>query len=549
VNESAARANLTRRQTTIAAGLVGVASALVTFAVAEVVSVMLGEIGDPFNAVGSLIIDLLPPGGKEVAVSLFGTNDKLALFVALGLVVLILAYLVGLLQVRRPPWGIVAMIVVGAIAVGAVVTRAEATAVSVSPTILGFIAGIWTLGVLVRRLDAWRRAEAQPVPPPRSVAAVAAQQARNPEAPNQQAGRSAAQYERRSFFTAVIATGLVSAVIGAGARTISAAATAVGDLRSSLKLPVATSAAPILTAGDTLTVPGISPFISPNADFYRIDTALQVPSIDPTSWRLKIVGMVKNEVEISYADLIALPLEERLITLTCVSNEVGGNLIGNASWLGYPIRELLARAQPTAGADMVLSTSQDGFTAGTPLSVLQDPGTDALLAVGMNGDPLPVEHGFPVRMVVPGLYGYVSATKWVVELKVTTFARDMGYWVPRGWSAKGPIKLSSRIDTPITGDTVKAGTVAVAGVAWAQHVGISRVDVRIDEGGWQPAKLAMAVTADSWLQWSYAWAATSGSHVIQVRATDANGLVQTSIIEPPAPNGASGYHTISVQVS
>ncbi|HWJ51992.1 MAG TPA: molybdopterin-dependent oxidoreductase, partial [Propionibacteriaceae bacterium] len=258
-------------------------------------------------------------------------------------------------------------------------------------------------------------------------------------------------------------------------------------------------------------------------------------------------GMVENPFEIDYATLSAKPLIEHMITLTCVSNNVGGPLAGNALWLGYPIRELLAEAKPRQGADMVLSTSDDGFTVSTPLEVLTDPNREALLAIGMNGAPLPIEHGFPVRMVVPGLYGYVSATKWVTELKVTTFAADQGYWTPLGWSARGPIKIASRIDVPAR-NRIDAGPVTVAGVAWAQHTGISGVEVQIDQDPWQPAQLAEVVGPDTWRQWKFDWNATAGEHTITVRATDANGKLQIADSAPPAPDGATGYHQLRVKV-
>jgi DMSO/TMAO reductase YedYZ molybdopterin-dependent catalytic subunit len=299
-------------------------------------------------------------------------------------------------------------------------------------------------------------------------------------------------------------------------------------------------------ASATLDVEGISPWVVPNADFYRIDIALQVPAIDPGDWTLRIHGQVENEVVLTWAELTALPLEEHYVTLACVSNEVGGDLIGNAKWLGYPLRELLAKAKPLAGADMALSSGPDGFTAGTPLEVLQDPKRAALLAIGMNGEPLPLEHGFPARMVVPGLYGYVSATKWVTDIDITRFADAEGYWTPRGWSEKGPVKISSRIDTPLGG--VSSGDVTVAGVAWAQHTGISRVEVQVDGGAWQDAELATVVTVDSWLQWRFRWQAAAGSHTLRVRATDANGLVQTEADAPPAPDGSTGYHEVQVSV-
>jgi DMSO/TMAO reductase YedYZ molybdopterin-dependent catalytic subunit len=287
--------------------------------------------------------------------------------------------------------------------------------------------------------------------------------------------------------------------------------------------------------------------VTDNDNFYRIDTALQVPVIDPETWSLSITGLVENPLQIDYATLSAKPLVEHMVTLTCVSNEVGGNLAGNALWLGYPIRELLAEARPQDGADMVLSTSDDGWTAGTPLEVLTDPDRQALLAIGMNGEPLPLEHGFPVRMVVPGLYGYVSATKWVTELKVTTFTADQGYWTPLGWSARGPIKIATRIDRPGR-RTLDQGLVIVAGVAWAQHTGIAGVEVQIDSGPWQQAQLAEVAGPDTWRQWKFAWDATAGSHTITARATDASGKLQTAEVAPSAPDGATGYHQVAVKV-
>jgi DMSO/TMAO reductase YedYZ molybdopterin-dependent catalytic subunit len=273
-----------------------------------------------------------------------------------------------------------------------------------------------------------------------------------------------------------------------------------------------------------------------------------VPTIDAANWTLRITGMVEEEIEISFDELLALPLIETHVTLMCVSNEIGGGLVGNAKWLGYPIRELLARAKPLAGADMVLSRSVDGWTASTPLQVLQDANRNSILAVGMNGEPLPVEHGFPVRMVVPGLYGYVSATKWVVEMKLTSFAAETAYWTDRGWSEKGPVKTSSRIDVPRTGRSVTAGTVPIAGVAWAQHTGIDAVEVRVDDGPWQRATLAEAISADTWRQWLFEWDAPAGNHVIEARAIDSAGGIQSGTPRPVVPDGAEGWHTVSVTV-
>ena len=319
-------------------------------------------------------------------------------------------------------------------------------------------------------------------------------------------------------------------------------------VRTALRLPKPAVAAAPIPAGAALKVDGISPLITPNADFYRIDTALVVPQVDPAQWRLRIHGLVAHEVTLTWDELLALPLVEAAATLSCVSNDVGGDLIGNAVWLGYPIRELLAKAQPAADADMVLSTSVDGFTAGTPIEALTDD-RNALLAIGMNGRPLPIEHGFPVRMVVPGLYGYVSATKWVTDLEVTRFDRATAYWTARGWSARGPVKLESRIDVPKSGRALRAGDTVIAGVAWQPHAGVSAVEVQIDDGPWQRAELAPAISADTWVQWRLPWAATAGQHTLRCRATGADGTVQTADVAPPAPDGATGWHTIDVSVN
>jgi DMSO/TMAO reductase YedYZ molybdopterin-dependent catalytic subunit len=518
---------LTRRQLDLFAGLAGITTALLTLAVAAVLALFF-TLANPLIAVGSLVIDLAPPGTKDFIISIFGTNDKVFIIALLFVVVLVLAVFVGILEQRRPPFGLALFLVVVLVAVVAVLTRANASIADLLPIGGGAILGVVILRALMRRLESWRLAATRK--PAKSKAGVTL-------------------VERRSFLQIALGYGITSLLIGAGAQLVTSTSTVVTAVRKKITLPKAAKPAPAIPASAELHVPGISPYIIPASRFYRIDTALQVPSIDPTTWKLNIGGMVEKKISITFAELLKLPLEEHIITLTCVSQEVGGNLIGNALWLGYPIRNLLARARPTAGADMVLSTSIDGFTAGTPLKVLEDPGTAAMLAVGMNGQPLPVEHGFPVRMVVPGLYGYVSATKWVVNLKVTTFAKDQGYWTPRGWSAKGPVKLSSRIDTPQDGRNLKAGTIAIAGVAWYQHIGISGVQVQIDKGAWQDANLASVVTVDSWLQWSYAWDAKPGNHQIAVRAIGKDGDVQTAALADPAPNGSTGLHTIEVSVS
>ena len=506
---------------------VGLVAAAAFFAAAELGALLLGGAGSPLVAVGSAVIDLAPRGAKDLMVSLFGTGDKVALFVLMGVIVAVVSAAAGILERARPPFGALVFAVGGVLSLIAVSTRSGSGTFDGAPSVLGVAAAVIVLRVLARRLRRWEAAVAVPSATPRP-----------------------ASTERRAFLAWGITAAAVAVVVGTASRLGSSAMQATAAARRAIRLPAPSNAAPSVPSGASLDVAGITPFVTPNADFYRIDTALRVPSVDTADWRLRIHGAVDHEVELTWDDLLALPLEEHHATLSCVSNEVGGDLIGNALWLGYPIRLLLERAAPHAGADMVLSRSVDGFSAGTPLYVLQDPGTAALLAVGMNGEPLPPEHGFPVRMVVPGLFGYVSATKWVTELEVTRFADAEGYWTPRGWSERGPVKLESRIDTPRAGSTVQAGSeVAIAGVAWQPHTGVKGVQVRVGDGSWQDATLADSVSADTWRQWVYRWTPTKGSHRIQVRAVSADGEVQTSVERPPAPNGASGWHTVEVRAS
>jgi DMSO/TMAO reductase YedYZ molybdopterin-dependent catalytic subunit len=353
-------------------------------------------------------------------------------------------------------------------------------------------------------------------------------------------------FDRRAFVAAVLASSAVAAT-GFGASRL------LGDVgarsRESVTLPRPSQTAPVLQPGMRLDdVRGITPYLTDNADFYRVDTALSVPQVDANSWRLRIHGLVDEEVELSFAELLDLPLVERRITIACVSNEVGGRYAGNATWLGVPLREVLVRAGVDPDADAVKSTSVDGMTIGTPLAALLDD-REALLAVGMNGEPLPLEHGFPVRMVVPGLYGYVSATKWLAELEVTRFEEFSAYWTDRGYAEQAPIKTFSRIDVPASFAKLDAGTTAVAGVAWAQEVGISRVEVSVDAGAWQQARLADEDNISTWRQWVYEWEAEPGNHTIEVRATDRNGDTQTSRRVTPRPDGATGWHSVNVSVT
>ncbi|TFC80143.1 oxidoreductase [Cryobacterium sp. TMS1-20-1] len=502
----------------------GLAAALAGLGLAELTAAWIAPGASPVLTVGALVIDIVPAGVKDLVIGLFGTADKIVLIITIVLVLLVLAALAGILESRRPPFGRLLVALIGGIALFAALSRSSASTLDVVPAVVAMGVAAIALTLLTTRLP---RSAPEPAGAPRDLNGP----------------------DRRRFLVYTGVTAGIGLLALAGGQ-ISAAATRAADAaRALFTLPPASVRQATIPAGASLDVAGITPLITPNADFYRIDTALSVPRIDPRDWRLKITGMVENEVEIDFAELISLPLEESTTTLACVSNYVGGDLIGNATWLGYPIRELLARAKPQTGADMVLSRSQDGFTAGTPIEALTD-GRNAILAVGMNGEPLPLEHGYPVRMVVPGLYGYVSATKWVVELKLTRFADEQGYWTPRGWSALGPVKVSSRIDVPRAGTSATAGSVVIAGVAWSQHVGVSAVAVQIDDGPWQDATLADAISVDTWRQWAYTWTdAIAGDHTVRVRATDAAGLVQTSATADVAPDGATGLHEVTVSVS
>ena len=497
----------------------GLASAAAGVGLAELAAALIAPRASPLLVVGSLVIDLAPKWVKDLTIALFGTGDKVALLVILGLVIVGGAALAGLLDAKWPPSGRILFALGGAAAVVAAMTRAGAGIPDPMPAFFGTIAAVIMLPTLLKRTKPrGDRLSEEPV-----------------------------GITRRRFITWVGVTAAAGAVAAVAGRALSASYEAVQAVRTSFTLPPPAVPLETIPAGATFDVDGLSKFLTPNAEFYRIDTALQVPVIDPNDWVLKINGMVDAPIELSYADLIALPLEESATTIACVSNEVGGDLIGTAVWLGYPIRHLLERARPQSGADMVLSRSSDGFTASTPIEALQDD-RNAILAVAMNGEPLPLEHGYPVRMIVPGLYGYVSATKWVTELRVTRFADDPAYWTVRGWTERGPIKLSSRIDVPRGSDAVAAGDVVIAGVAWAPHTGISAVEVRIDDDDWQDAELTDPVGIDTWRQWRFVWQATRGDHEITVRAVDANGDVQSADTVPPFPDGSEGYAKRSVSV-
>ena len=505
------------------------------------VSGFTGPVGNPVVAVAEFMIDLSPPPVKNFAIREFGSHDKMVLEIGVLVVLALLAACTGVLARRRESWGLTGVAIFGAIGLIAAGTRPTSTATDLVPSLAGAAAAAVGLIALTRAAGSAQAAQA-----PRAAAAP------EPPAGTGQAARPAARLQvseppRRQFMARGVAVAGAAAVAYAGGRFLSENASVAADVRS-LKLPPPASPAAPVAAGSDLRIPGLAPFVTPNSAFYRVDTAVVLPQIPPSSWHLRVHGMVRRPLTISFQDLIRRPLTEEYVTLTCVSNPVGGPYISNAKWLGASLGDLLREAGIMAGATQLYCTSFDGFTSGTPVQTAMD-GRGALLAVGMNGRPLPTAHGFPVRTVVPGLYGYVSACKWITDIEVTTYAANSAYWAQRGWSPQAPIKTESRIDVPNGQGPVKAGPAKIAGVAWAQHKGIDAVEVRVDRGPWQQATLAAVPGIDTWRQWSADWHATPGRHQIEARATDATGYTQTALTEPPEPNGATGYPLATISVS
>ena len=491
----------------------GLAAAAVALGVTQVLAVFFSPAADARTAVGTAVINLTPGPVKEWAIQTFGTADKTFLTVMVVVVVAALCSVAAIWERTRIPLGSLTVMAAGAAGSLAVLAQPGARPIDIVPTVLGAICGVIALRVLTAAA-------------PRS-------------------GSGPDPDRRRSLLTlGLLGAGALGGVAGT---VLDRQRRSVAGERDTFSLPTPASPAPPIPPGVQPAADGLPSFITANEDFYRIDTALSVPQIARSDWTLRIHGMVDTEITYTLDDLAEFEVVQRAVTLTCVSNPVGGNLISNAIWTGYRVRDLLQRSGIHPEADMVLSTSSDGFTAGTPVEALTDD-RDALLAIGMNGVALPVEHGYPARLVVPGLYGFVSATKWVVDLELTRFDRAEAYWTRLGWSARAPIKTESRIDVPRDGQRLDSGRVTIGGVAWAQPRGIRAVEVRIDDGPWRPAQLGAAYSDDTWRLWTFDWEATSGRHTVTVRATDNTGEVQTEQYSPPVPDGATGWPSISVEV-
>ncbi|WP_228726015.1 molybdopterin-dependent oxidoreductase [Prauserella sediminis] len=524
----------------------------------------------PYLAVGNTAIDLTPEPVKQFAIRQFGDSDKLVLLGGMGVVILLLAVVAGVLSRRTATPGLAVIGAFGAIGVIAALLRRDLTALDTLPAVAALVSGIGAFGGLHRLASR----SAAPIRPrghkatgehtdrdagtgsADSVPSGADEESGSEEHGSGRAADSrtsrdrgpdgdatvvaATAASRRTFVLAVAGVAAAAGGAAAGGRLLAnrsgvdAARTEVGRL---------VPANPPVPRGADFASQGTPSFITPNKDFYRVDTALSVPGIRLDDWRLRIHGMVDRELTLDFDGLITRRIEQRTITMTCVSNQIGGDYVSTATFTGVPIRDLLDEVGVRNGAGQVFSTSVDGYTAGTPLDVLREADRGALLAYGMNGEALPVEHGFPVRMVTPGLYGYLSATKWLVDMELTTFDKQT-YWEQRGWAERAPIKTQSRIDRPQPFQKFPAGKFTLAGVAWAQPTGVERVEVRVDGGPWQQAELSTEVNEQTWRMWRAELEFAPGGHDIECRATDASGYTQQSRRVPTVPDGATGWHSI-----
>ncbi len=544
-------------------GLVAVALA---FASTELLAALgiwtriLSAASSPVQSLANTFITLTPEWLKHWAITQFGTNDKLALGAGMFATIAVAALILGLIARRHRGIAVGLMVVLAVVAAIAILTRTNSGVLDLLPLVIGTAVGV----TAIRYLYAPNVATGPAVlPAPDSLTItddtdgadgaelIKTAPGTGPDTgaddiPDGEPVSGRTAVGRRSFFRRVGLAGAAAVVAGAAARFIPTGASARAS-RAAVVLPTPDKRY-VLPAGADAAIPGQTPLVTANQGFYRIDTSFNPPEVTAEEWSLEITGMVSRPMSVNFQQLLARPQIERPITLTCVSNEVGGGLAGNAIWLGTRIDTLLAEAGPTAGADCVLCTDVNGFTLSAPLEALTD-GRDAILAVGMNGEALPIEHGFPVRMVVPGLYGFVSATKWIVSMELTKFSDVVAYWTARGWADHGPIKTASRIDTPGAFAQLKTGQNMVGGMAWAQHRGIAKVEVQVDSGPWEPAELSTPLSTDSWVQWKYQWNATDpGLRTLRVRATDSTGQVQTEERAQPIPNGSSGWHSRQVTV-
>jgi DMSO/TMAO reductase YedYZ molybdopterin-dependent catalytic subunit len=496
--------------------LFGVIATLVGVAAGHVVAALLNPASSPVLAVGSQVIDLTPTPMKEWAIAHFGSNDKRVLIGSVLGGVLVLAGVAGLLARRRFAQGAVLQLVLVGVAAFTALHRPAAEARDVVPSLATAVAGVGALWLLDR------------------------QATREPTPVTDSSGPS-----RRGVLISAGALAATAAVMGGAGRWIGKYRARLTDIA----FPKPADPAPAFPTGIEKQYPGITPLRSANGDFYRVDTRLDVPIVDIDHWTLRIDGMVDKELELTFDDLLAMPLIERDITLTCVSNSVGGPYVGGARWVGVRLADLLELAGVQAGVDQIFSTDVDGMTIGTPYELATD-GRDAMIALGMNGEALPREHGYPARMVVPGLYGFISACKWIERITLTTYDAKDSYWTQRDWATHAPIKISSRIDTPKVLQNIDAGDTFIGGIAWAQqNGGVAKVQVQIDGGAWQDARLGPSAGNDFWRQWYLPWTAEPGTHNLSSRVVDGNGQTQSAARMDPFPEGSSGIQQLIVKVA
>jgi DMSO/TMAO reductase YedYZ molybdopterin-dependent catalytic subunit len=561
---AAPRRATTPATTRIPAGQAVVGSVL-AFAAAvgagHLVAGVVSPLSSPYQAVADAVVRLAPPALVEFGKALTlpglpqGKADKFGLLLGVGVVLVLIAVFTGLASRSSPRPGRRVVVVLAVIGLAAVVSSPVFTLPDVVAPLATLGTGLWTFRWLhgkAMSLAVDRAAGTSGAPGPGPAPAPDTVETAPPIAPPPDTGgapRHAVPGEsvsRRQLLVSSAAVGVGAAgagiggyLLGAGVDVAASQSDVAGTLRPARPTPP-------LPAGADFAAQGTPTFLTANRDFYRIDTALRLPAKAAADWSMKVHGLVERELTISYQDLLNRPLVERPVTLTCVSNEVGGNLISTANFIGVSLRDVLLEAGVKPGADQLFSTSLDGFTAGTPVEVVLEPDRGAMLALGMNSAPLPLEHGYPVRMVIPGLYGYVSATKWLADLEVTTFDAKQSYWLQRGWAQLAPIKTQSRIDRPRSGASVPAGQLTAAGIAWAQHRGIARVEVRVDGGAWQPAQLSTEVNSDTWRMWRVELTVPPGDHVLECRATDTTGVPQTPLLADPVPDGATGWPSIQL---
>jgi DMSO/TMAO reductase YedYZ molybdopterin-dependent catalytic subunit len=512
----------TSRVPALRAALTGFIAVIAALAAGHLVAgLLLVPTASPFLAVGDAFIDRTPAPVKDFAIKTFGTNDKTALLVGMAVALALIGVAIGLLSRRRLEPGAVAIVALGVVGALAVQEQSGSRVGLLAP-LASTVAGVAVLW--------WLRRRALP---------------RDPEP------ASTSGLGRRRFVVGAVAASAGAVVAGAGGFGL-ARRTDVAASRRAVGALVPAIPAPPIPAGAAFPELGTPPFITPIADFYRIDINLTVPQLRAEDATLRITGMVDEPLEFSFDDIRSMPLVEKTITMTCVSNEVGGPYVSTANFIGVPLLDLLDRAGIRDGAQQVVGHSVDGFTLGTPLELLRRTGRDAMVAIGMNREALLPEHGFPMRTVVPGLYGYVSATKWLTELELATFDVKP-YWVRRGWDGQppgvAPIKISSRIDAPKSFQRVPGGDVTVAGTAWAQGRGISRVELRFDQGDWRPAELAPEVSPLTWRMFRLTTPLPPGQHTVTCRAVDGTGQMQAQerlrLINPgPVPDGSTGWHSM-----